>query len=141
MATLCWDALRVSKNHASKFSSCCIDRAVQLCSFTSLQKISMATSSLSHGAHALPSRHDSSITATYESLDRTTKIIKWFLRLHLALFYWNGTSWHLRLKLRFLSAIVVPDNNMICFGQSIHLKRPISAKKLPSRVTNARVGV
>ncbi len=56
--------------------------------FISLQKIAHATSSLSHGAHSLPSRHGS--TPTNESLDRTTNMIKWFLRLHLALFYWNG---------------------------------------------------
>lgn len=29
--------------------------------------------------------------ATGENLDGYAKIIKWFLRLHLALFYWNGT--------------------------------------------------
>ena len=56
-----------------------------------LQRIALATSSLSHGAHSLPSRHDNNTLAvSNESLDRTTKIIKWFLRLHLALFYWNG---------------------------------------------------
>ena len=51
------------------------------------QRISLAVSSLSHGAHSLP-RH--SRLDTGESLDRHVKIIKWFLRLHLALFYWNG---------------------------------------------------
>ena len=45
-------------------------------------------SSLNHGAHSLP-RHGGSNTAN-ENLDRYAKIIKWFLRLHLALFYWNG---------------------------------------------------
>lgn len=55
-----------------------------------MKKIALATSSLSHGAHSLPARHGSSTAATNESLDRTTKAIKWFLRLHLALFYWNG---------------------------------------------------
>lgn len=48
-------------------------------------RISNALSSLSHGAHQLP-RHIGPI----ESQDKYTKIIRWLLRLHLALFYWNG---------------------------------------------------
>jgi peroxin-10 len=55
-----------------------------------LQKIALATSSLSHGAHSLPSRHDNAHAVFNERLDRTSKVIRWFLRLHLALFYWNG---------------------------------------------------
>ena len=44
-------------------------------------------SSLSHGAHSLPTAHNSN---TIENLDRYAKMIKWFLKLHLAMFYWNG---------------------------------------------------
>jgi len=52
------------------------------------QKISLAMSSLSHGAHSLPTTHNNSNTS--ENLDRYAKMIKWFLKLHLAMFYWNG---------------------------------------------------
>ena len=51
-----------------------------------LERISLAVSSLSRGPHTL---HNN--TGTSERLDRYARIIKWFLRLHLALFYWNGT--------------------------------------------------
>jgi len=54
-------------------------------SWNVLRRISLAVSSLNHGAHSLP-RHAN----TGQYLDRYTKIIRWFLRLHLALFYWNG---------------------------------------------------
>mmetsp|Transcript_32830 Transcript_32830/g.69053 ORF Transcript_32830/g.69053 Transcript_32830/m.69053 type:complete len:656 (+) Transcript_32830:34-2001(+) len=56
-------------------------------SWNVINKISLAVSALSHGAHSLP-RHLS--VAAGENLDRYAKMIKWFLRLHLALFYWNG---------------------------------------------------
>eukprot|EP00985_Skeletonema_marinoi_P028622 scaffold25447_cov138-Skeletonema_marinoi.AAC.1 len=49
------------------------------------RRISNAMSSLNHGAHQLP-RHIGSI----ESQDKYTNIIKWLLRLHLAVFYWSG---------------------------------------------------
>jgi len=45
-------------------------------------------SSLSHGAHSLPTTHNNSNTSG--NLDRYAKMIKWFLKLHLAMFYWNG---------------------------------------------------
>lgn len=45
-------------------------------------------SSLSHGAHSLHTTHNNSNTSV--NLDRYTKMIKWFLKLHLAMFYWNG---------------------------------------------------
>ena len=44
-------------------------------------------SSLSHGAHSLPTHNNSN---TSGNLDRYAKMIKWFLKLHLAMFYWNG---------------------------------------------------
>lgn len=53
------------------------------------QRVSVAISSLSHGAHTLPPRHAN--LGANENLDRYAAMIKWFLRLHLALFYWNGT--------------------------------------------------
>ena len=70
-------------------SSTLFDRRLKRISTSSwnlIRRISLAMSSLSHGAHQLP-RHQSN---SNESLDRYTKIIKWFLRLHLAMFYWNG---------------------------------------------------
>jgi len=56
-------------------------------SWNFFKKASIALSSLSHGAHTLP-HHVNSLSAGF---DPYTKIIKWLLRLHLALFYWNGT--------------------------------------------------
>ncbi|KAL7529316.1 hypothetical protein ACHAXR_002900 [Thalassiosira sp. AJA248-18] len=56
-------------------------------SWNVISRISLAVSSLSHGAHSLP-RHTG--MATGETLDQYAKAIKWFLRLHMALFYWNG---------------------------------------------------
>ena len=50
-----------------------------------IRHISAALSSLNHGAHQLP-RHIGSI----ENHDKYTNILQWLLRLHLALFYWNG---------------------------------------------------
>ena len=44
-------------------------------------------SSLSHGAHSLPIHNNNN---TSINLDRYAKMIKWFLKLHLAMFYWNG---------------------------------------------------
>ena len=55
-------------------------------SWSMIQRISLALSSLSHGAHSLP-RHTGSAN---NNLDRYATAIKWFLRLHLAIFYWNG---------------------------------------------------
>lgn len=52
-----------------------------------LQRASLAISSLSNGAYSL-SRHASN--AANENLDRYAGLMKWLLRLHLALFYWNG---------------------------------------------------
>ncbi len=49
------------------------------------RRISNAISSLNHGAHQLP-RHIGSI----ENQDKYTNIIKWLLRLHLAIYYWDG---------------------------------------------------
>lgn len=53
------------------------------------QRVSLAQSSLSHGAHTL-ARHGANTVDT-ANFDRYTNILKWLLRLHLALFYWNGT--------------------------------------------------
>ncbi|KAL7528705.1 hypothetical protein ACHAWF_002671 [Thalassiosira exigua] len=58
-------------------------------SWAVMNRIYLAISSLSHGAHTLP-RHGSTASRG-DHLDRYANIIKWFLRLHLALFYWNGT--------------------------------------------------
>jgi len=49
------------------------------------KRISDAISSLNHGAHQLP-RHIGSI----ENQDKYTNIIKWLLRLHLAVYYLDG---------------------------------------------------
>lgn len=62
-----------------------LNRLAELC-WEALQRVSLALSSMHHGAHTLP-RHGNGAS---EHLDRYTNIIKWFLRLHLALFYWNG---------------------------------------------------
>ena len=70
------------KNAASPADSCYSYLASRLS-----QRVSLAMSSLSHGAHSL-SRHASN--AANENLDRYAGIIKWLLRLHLALFYWDG---------------------------------------------------
>lgn len=52
------------------------------------QRVSLALSSLPQGAHTLARQGGPPIDS--RSFDRYTKIIKWLLRLHLALFYWNG---------------------------------------------------
>ena len=59
----------------------------QLCrlSWEVTRRMADALSSLNHGAHQLP-RHIVSI----ENQDKYTNIIKWLLRLHLAVFYWSG---------------------------------------------------
>eukprot|EP01082_Thalassiosira_pseudonana_P001241 g818.t1 g818 contig10:792388-794453(+) len=56
-------------------------------SWNTLQRASLAVTSLNHGAHTLRSRAPT-VNGNY---DRYTKILKWFIRLHLALFYWNGS--------------------------------------------------
>lgn len=86
IASLSWNVLRVSILFAKYTLPNSSDSSYVS---ISLQKFALATSSLSHGAHSLPTRHNSD-AATNERLDRTTKIITWFLRLHLAHFYWNG---------------------------------------------------
>lgn len=50
------------------------------------KRVSQAISSLCHGAHTLANHG----LSNSESLDRWSKTLKWLLRLHLALFYWNG---------------------------------------------------
>ena len=59
----------------------------QLCrlSWEVTRRMAVALSTLSHGAHQLP-RHIGLI----ENQDKYTNIIKWLLRLHLAVFYWSG---------------------------------------------------
>lgn len=74
---------------------------------------------MSHGAHSLPSRHDSSTAVTNDSLDRTTKVIKWFLRLHLALFYWNG--WYPTILHRLTGGIIASDQMS---GETVIANRP-----------------
>ena len=73
-------------------------------------RIFHALSSLSHGAHELP-RHIGSI----ESHDNFTKIIKWLLRLHLALFYWNGvypTISHRIARAKVQDGVIPPSGNI-----------------------------
>ena len=53
-----------------------------------IQRASLAISSLPQGVHAFNRQDRPSIDSS--SFDRYTNIIKWLLRLHLALFYWNG---------------------------------------------------
>jgi peroxin-10 len=72
-----------------------------------LQRVSVAISSLSHGAHTLPPRHAN--LGANENLDWCAAMIKWFLRLHLALFYWNGrypTFAHRLVGAKFRDGIV-----------------------------------
>ncbi|KAL7477594.1 hypothetical protein ACHAW6_003396 [Cyclotella cf. meneghiniana] len=53
-----------------------------------LRRVSLALSSLSRGAHTLARNNDATVNAG--DFDRYTSLLKWLLRLHLALFYWNG---------------------------------------------------
>ena len=90
-------------------------------------------SSLSHGAHSLPRHSDDSNTAN-ENLDRYTKMIKWFLRLHLALFYWNGM--YPTVAHRLAGAKIRDD-----VAPYLHPGRPMSGAIVANRPTYKPIAV
>ena len=82
LSRLCWKWARVSANLFMFGSMLFYGQFPTLFA----KRVSQAMSSLCHGAHTLANHG----VSNSESLDRWSKTLKWLLRLHLALFYWNG---------------------------------------------------
>jgi len=78
--------------------------------------VSLALSSLTHGAHTLAGQGRTNTDTA--NLDRYTNILKWLLRLHLALFYWDGmypTVYHRLVGARIRDG-VPPSNPDVTLG-------------------------
>eukprot|EP00804_Cyclotella_cryptica_P017854 CCRYP_001245-RA/>CCRYP_001245-RA protein AED:0.29 eAED:0.29 QI:26/1/1/1/0.66/0.5/4/1494/643 len=76
----------IELSHSSRLRRT-VKRTAEL-SWDFLRRVFLASSALSRGAHTLARNRE--VTIDTGDFDRYTSLLKWLLRLHLALFYWNG---------------------------------------------------